>query len=261
MVLTVVLVVLGLMTAMFIYSGIRGWQHENKKGKRLVALAEAEEALRKPMRVMVMHATGFVRITHESGERVEQLPASPLGHGEFPRAIAGSADGRLYVAGKLYTGKPGPDDGVIYARATDGTWRIAFALEGRTFQSIVVTADGGVYAGTKGGYAHFDGERWQVCSLPTDVYCDVIADEGRVFASPYQAPRWFELEGATATPCEPRAVPKHDALVHRAEGITYRVFDRSTEVGERTLSADESAEIRGELVQVARVLRDAGKEP
>jgi hypothetical protein len=37
--------------------------------------------------------------------------------------------------------------------------------------------------------------------------------------------------------------------------VSYRVFDRSTEIGERTLSVEESAEMRAELVQVARALR------
>ena len=86
------------------------------------------------MRVMQMHTVGLVRITDDQGERVENLPDSPLGHGEFPEGLTVSDAGKVYVVGKLYTGRPGPDDGVGYERSVDGNWTIAFTLPSRIFR-------------------------------------------------------------------------------------------------------------------------------
>jgi type II secretory pathway pseudopilin PulG len=49
-ILGIVLTVIGLLTALGLYSGIRGSQYDNKTQKRLVALAMAEVAMRNPMR-------------------------------------------------------------------------------------------------------------------------------------------------------------------------------------------------------------------
>src|SRR5262245_20275458 len=89
-------------------------------------------APREPMRVMRMMCRGFLRIRENGVDREEPLPASPLGHGEFPTACWATSDGTVYAVGKLYSGKPGPDDGVVWKRTPTGQWSIAFQLKDRT---------------------------------------------------------------------------------------------------------------------------------
>ncbi len=215
-----------------------------------------EPAKPAPMRVMHMHTVGLVRITDDQGERVESLPDSPLGHGEYPEGLTVSDAGNVYVVGKLYTGRPGPDDGVVWERSVDGDWKIAFTLEGRIFRGVIAFADGTVCVGTKGGFVRFDGERWAVHPLPVETAFEVFRDDDGVFAYSWDAKHWFSIDGAVATPCEPRARPEADLREARREGTTYRVFDRSTEIGEKTLSDEESEEIRSELAELERALKD-----
>jgi hypothetical protein len=205
------------------------------------------------MRVMSMQTRGFLRITTEAGERVEALPESPLGAGEFPEACWAAPDGTVYAVGKQYTGKPGPDPGVVWRRASDGTWSMPFRLPDRSFHSITGRGPNDIVVGAIGGYVVFDGKTWTVHDLPEEIVWDVWSEGGIVVIRNFYANQTYELTDGTAKPTTDNRA-KHDSYDDRyacAHGTArYRVFDRSTEAGERDLSPEEEAEIRGEMKQL-----------
>lgn len=209
-----------------------------------------------PMRVMAMRCHGFVRIIDASGEREVALPASPLEHGEFPTAIGGPPSGEVYVVGKLYTGKPGPDHGVVYQLQPGGSFGIVHTMPDKTFHSIGALAADDLFVGAVGGYVHFDGSRWQYVKLPFGSVAEIVIEEGRAYACSFDGGTWLELDGTTATPTAPRVQPDFPERSHTVGDTTYQYFDRSTEIGERTLSTEESAEIRAELAAVQRAVAD-----
>jgi hypothetical protein len=209
---------------------------------------------KKPMRVTRMATKGFLRIRDGSGEHEEPLPDSPLGAGEFPRGVWAAADGAVYVVGKLYTGKPGPDDGFVWRRATDGTWSLAWRLPGRTFMSVVGLGDA-LVVGSYKGIACFDGRGWSVIDLPCDAMVRVWDDGGRVVARSIDGKGAWAVQGGDVTPIAPLEEPPQRETVFTRGDTTWQVFDRSTEIGEEDLSPEEEAEIRAEFAQVQEALR------
>lgn len=205
---------------------------------------------REPMRVTRMASNGFLRITEKGVDREEALPESPLKHGEFPEACWVAPDGTVYAVGKQYTGVPGPDFGVVWRRAPDGAWSTAFRLKDRTFHSITGRSANEIVVGTLKGFVAFDGTTWTVHDVPVPML-NVWSDGKVLLAQDFDDTKTFKLAGGKATEIAHRP---HDAYEDRyacARGKTkYRVFEKSTEIGEEDLSPEEEAEIRGELDEI-----------
>jgi len=68
----------------------------------------------------------------------------------------------------------------------------------------------------------------------------------------------FQLSAEKATKTAPQRPPEQDKRLATIGEASYRVFDRSSEVGKRTLSPEEESEIRGELKQLEKDVK-AGK--
>jgi hypothetical protein len=66
------------------------------------------------------------------------------------------------------------------------------------------------------------------------------------------------LSAEKATKTAPQRPPEQDKRLATIGEASYRVFDRSSEVGKRTLSPEEESEIRGELKQLEKDVK-AGK--
>jgi hypothetical protein len=210
------------------------------------------EPARAPMRVTRMMCHGFLRI----GDREEPLPPSPLGHGEFPTGVWVAPSGDVFAVGKLYTGKPGPDEGVVWHRTPHGGWSIAHRLHGRTFHSIAGVSGDQIVVGTIGGVVCFDGRSWSTLDLPYSMVVRVWLDEGEVVAQAFDGSSTFRIQDGCATPIAHRPFPaERDPYGFELGGVRYRVFDRSTELGEEELSEQEEAEIREEMKLVEAALR------
>lgn len=232
------------------------WLGRERPADADVAKAPAEGSAG-PLRVMRMRTTGFLRIDDPHGDRTEeQLPASPYGHGEFPQGVWAAADSTVFVVGKVYTGRPGPDHGVLYRRSPDGAWAIAGVIEGHSFHSICGTAADDVYAGALDGVAWFDGATLTFTPLVEGMTHDVWVQDGRAYARSFDGRASFALHGAEARPADPRPLPERDNYRFRAGDLDYTVFDRSVELGEETLSVAEEAELRADLAQLDAALKD-----
>lgn len=223
----------------------------------IVYLARRSKATtpRRPMRVTFMRVTGFLRVDGPDGRREEQLPASPLGHGELPRAAWGPGDGSLYVVAKQYTGGDGADDGALYRRSPHGAWTTLHREPGRYFSSVAGPGDGTLYVGTAGGVLRFDGATWSLVPLPFRGIVEVWAQAGRVHAVSFDRAHGWLFQGAAAWPSDARPEASHDPRVHRENGVTFTVFDRSEEIGEGELGAREDARVRAELQQIGDLAR------
>ncbi len=210
-----------------------------------------------PLKVMRMLTHGLVRVVEGGVEHEETLPDSPLGHGEFPTAITGAPGGEVYVVGKLYTGRPGPDDGVVYRRQGGG-WEIVHRLPERTFHSVCVHS-GNVCAGAVGGYAVAEGGHWGFVPLPYESVVNLWVEDGRLKGAAWDGSLAWDLSGPQPVAAPPRRAPEGNARQCQLGEARFTVFDRSTELGEATLSAAESAQIRAELELVKRELERRGK--
>lgn len=225
------------------------------------------------MEVTEMDTRGFLRITDDGGVREEPLPDSPLGQGEFPMAVWVAPDHTVYVVGKEYTGGSLPDNGVAWRRAPDGAWSTVFRVPGRVFGWVTGRSADEVVIGGIGGIFCFDGVAWREVQLPypmmwkawLDFGDDEEGDEdedGEIVAQAFDDSVAVVVERGETKPCPPRPEPDFDRCSAAVDGVRYRVHDRSVEVGKRTLSPAEEAEIRGEMVQVQQILKSreaAGK--
>lgn len=206
------------------------------------------------MRVMQMRTHGFLAIEGPDGRREEALPGSPLGAGEFPMGLWVAPDHTVFAVGKQYTGQPGPDDGVVWRRDPDGTWTTAHRLRGRVFGAVAGTGTDDVVVGTMGGIVWFDGSRWRETTLPYAMMWKVWLADGEVVAQAFDGSVAFTVTRGVATARVPAREPDGDRYTRLVDGTTYRVFDRSEEVGERTLEPAEEREIRGELQELGQIL-------
>lgn len=208
------------------------------------------------MQVMAMRTHGFLAVSGPDGAREEPLPGSPLGAGEFPSAVWVAPDHTVFAVGKQYTGQPGPDDGAVWRRAPDGTWSTPYRLRGRVFGSVAGLASDDVIVGAIGGVVWFDGERWRDTTLPYPMMWKVWRDGDELVAQAFDASVAFTMTRGVATARTPAREPDDDRYTRVVDGTRYQVFDRSEEVGERTLSPAEELEIRGELEQVRAARAD-----
>ncbi len=216
------------------------------------------------MEVTTMDTRGFLRIAG----REEPLPASPLGEGEFPMAVWAAPDHTVYVVGKQYTGGSLPDDGVAWRRAPDGTWSTVLRVPGRVFGWVTGRSSDEVVIGGIGGIFCFDGAEWREVPLPYPMMWKAWLDfgdeeeadededpEGEIVAQAFDDSVAVRVERGETTPGPPRPLPEFDRTLAVVDGVDYRVYDRSVEVGKRTLSPAEEAEIRAEMAQVQQALK------
>jgi hypothetical protein len=207
-------------------------------------------AKRKPMRVTRMSVTGFLRITENGVSREEQLPKSPLRHGEFPEGCWVTPDNTLYAVGKQYTGVDGPDVGVVYKRTPAGEWSTAFRLEGREFHSITGRSAKDIVVGLGNGYVTFDGTAWTLHDLK-EGQLHAWSDGKRLLLQDFDGTKLWEV---TSSGVKPVAMVEHDAYDERyvcaRGGTSYKLFDKSVEIGEDDLSPAEEAEINAELKEI-----------
>lgn len=211
---------------------------------------------REPMRVMQMRSTGFFRIEGPEGVRDEQLPTSPNGHGEYPQGIWGNGNGTLYVVAKQYTGRPGPDDGVLFRRNPDGQWETLYRQEGRFFCTVAGTADGQLYVGSMRGAFYFNGQDWKFIPIDYNDRIEVFGQDGQIYGASNHRELCWLFEGDVATPSAVRLDKDWDERIHTENGVTYMAFNRSKPLGEVELDPAEEAQIRGELKQIEQLARE-----
>jgi hypothetical protein len=221
-----------------------------------------------PMVVTEMATRGFFAIEDASGRREEPLPDSPLGSGEFPMGLWVAPDHTVFVVGKLYTGRPGPDDGAVWRRSREGAWSLALRLPGRVIGHVCGRTQDEVVVGLMGGIATWDGTTWSEHALPYAMMwkvwssIDASSREGELVAQAFDGSVAYVVSGGIPTMTSRRDEPRTDRYSFVRDGITYRVFDRSTPLGERALPPHEEAQIRRELAQVqAALARGEGRPP
>jgi hypothetical protein len=212
--------------------------------------AKAETARAQPMMVEQMATRGFFARTDASGEQEEALPESPLGHGEFPMGVWVAPDHTVFAVGKLYTGRPGPDEGVVWRRAPEGTWSFALRLPTRVIGDVAGRSGTEVVAGTMGGIVCFDGQSWHEHALPYAMMWKVWSDGDELVAQAFDGSVAYTVERGIPAMTTPRTEPRRDRYVFVRDGVTYRIFDRSRPIGQRALDPREEAEIRRELAMV-----------
>lgn len=211
---------------------------------------------RPPMRVTRMKVWGELIIRRGEEKTKEIFPASPLGAGEFPTAIWGDDDGTLWISAKLYSGKPGADDGVVYRRTPDGEWHFEYIVSERTLHSIQ-GRNGHLYAGGMGGYAHFDGTQWQTVVLPEyTMMWKVFADADGVFVQNWDGEFAYRLDGSERHAMTPVPEPDVDHNICQMGDVVYKVFDNAKEVEEVELSPEEEAELRRDFEMLQAALAD-----
>ena len=217
---------------------------------------QAPARAKKPMKVTAMHSTGFLRTRRGAQKTEERLPGSPYKSGEYPQGVYAPGDGSVFVVGKLYTGKPGPDHGVVYRRTAHGEWSIEHILEERTFHTITGRGPKEIYIGAIGGVVHFDGDEYAMLDLPYPMVNGVWRDGNTIIAQAFDGSATFELADGEAAPSRRRVEPKRDPYSFDAGDTHYQVFERSVEVGERTLSKEEEKEMRDEIEMMKKGLDD-----
>lgn len=258
--------VLGLAVVLFfvwVWRSLRTADHDDEESGEQ---SRADElGLPKPdsveagMVVTRMAVSGHVRIRDASGERVEDLPPSPRGEGEMPEGIwAAPGGGPLFVVGKLYSGQPGPDDGVIYRKDPGGEWEIVYTLPERTLHRVCGTALDDVLAGAIGGIVHFDGTEFRFTELPYPMMIKTWREPDGLIAQAFDGSCTFLVRHGVPEPTHEREEPDTDRYTFVEGQTEYRVFDRMVEVGPATIGEDEAAEIRDELAQVAEILDKQG---
>ncbi len=211
------------------------------------------------VRAMRMHTQGFLRISQGTSTIEEPLPGSTRNAGEMPLGVWVDDEKTAYVVGKQYTGKPGPDDGAVWRRKANGGWSTMYVRPSETLHSIAGTAPDDIYCGTLGGVLHYNGTTWSFIGLPYPMMVDVFTDRGRVYARAFDDSVFAELRRGDIAAVEPHYDPRPDPYGFEAHGMSYRVFDRSTEIGEAELSTDESEQMLAELRQVEAAVRRAGR--
>lgn len=208
-----------------------------------------------PMVVTAMATRGFFAIEDASGARVEEpLPESPLGHGEFPMGLWVAPDRTVYVVGKQYTGRPGPDDGVVWRRAPSGAWSEALRLPGRVIGHVTGRSSTEILVGAMAGVASFDGQSWTQHSLPYAQMWKVWSEGSELapelIAQAFDGSVAYVVSLGLTSMTHAREEPRVDRYSFDRDGVRYRIFDRSTPIGPRTLDGAEADQIRRELAQV-----------
>lgn len=211
---------------------------------------------REPMRMIQMLSTGFLRIEGPNGVQEEQVPISPHAHGEYPQGIWGDGEGTIYLAAKQYTGRPGPDDGVLFRRKPDGTWDTFYREPSRFFCTIAGTPDGQLYVGSMKGVFHFDGTAWKFIPVDSKDRVEVHVRNGRVHATSNNRQSAWIFDGDVSTPSDVQPDESWDERIHTENGVTYSIFERSKMLGEVELDPTEEAEIRGEMAQIEKLARE-----
>ena len=98
------------------------------------------------------------------------MPESPHHAGDQVRDAWVAPDGTEFVTGYVYTGVPGPDDGVIYRRlSTERVFTIVHTTAGHELGTIYGISEHDVYVGGTGVLLHYDGTAWQELALPPSV--------------------------------------------------------------------------------------------
>lgn len=220
------------------------------------------------MVVTEMATRGFFAIEDASGRREEALPDSPLRSGEFPMGLWVAPDHTVFVVGKLYTGKPGPDDGAVWRRSREGAWSLALRLPGRVIGHISGRSENEVVVGLMGGIATWDGAQWNEHALPYAMMwkvwrtLDASGNESELVAQAFDGSAAYTVSGGIPTMTSPRTEPRTDRYAFVRDGITYRIFDRSTPIGDRALAPHEEAQIKRELREMqAALARGEGRVP
>jgi hypothetical protein len=212
-------------------------------------------AARQPMRVMQIRSTAFLRIEGPDGKHDEQVPASPHGHGEYPQGVWRRADGTVFLPVKQYTGRPGPDDGVILRRMPDGVWDVFHREDGRFFCTVAGAGEE-LYVGSIEGVYYFDGSAWKFVPIDAPGRTEVYVREGRVFGASNHRQVGWSFERGEATPSALLPPQSWNECEVTEDGVTYTAFHKQVDLGEVDLSSSEEAEIRGELVQVAQLIKE-----
>lgn len=214
-----------------------------------------------PMVVTEMDTRGFFSIEDAAGKREEPLPESPLGHGEFPMGLWVSPAHTVFVVGKLYTGRPGPDDGVVWKRTRDGTWSIALRLPSSVIGHVTGRSDDEVVGGRMGGIVCFDGQAWHPQALPYSMMWKVWSEGPDLVAQAFDESATYTVSMGLTSMTTQRTEPRVDRYSFERDGIVYRIFDRSTPRGQRTLDPREQAQIERELAFVQKQWAEGKAEP
>lgn len=217
---------------------------------------EIEPPADEPMRVVRMMSTGFLRIEGPDGVREEQLPMSPHDHGEYPQGIWGNGEGTIYIVAKQYTGRPGPDDGVLFRRKPDGTWDTFYREEGRFFCTVAGTSDGQLYVGSMKGVFYFDRNAWKFIPVDSNDRVEVHIYDGQIYGTSNHRESAWLFDGDVATPSDVQPDESWDERIHTENGVKYVAFHRSEMLDEVELDPTEEAEIRGELAQIEKLARE-----
>lgn len=240
---------------LYVFVRLRG----RKQAEQALAPAAARDELPQPssvvagMTVTRMHVTGHVKIVGPAGQRVEDLPPSPYGHGEMPEAIWGVPGGPIFVVGKLYSGGDGADHGAVYRKDPGGSWQLVHVEENFTLHRVCGRAADEVYAGAINGVVYFDGETFEFIATDYEMMNKCWRDGDELILQAFDASETHRLERGVLVPITEREEPDTDrATWTDADGTRYSVFDRMVEVGEDTLGEREAAEIRSELAALQR---------
>jgi hypothetical protein len=175
-----------------------------------------------PMVVTEMATRGFFAIEDASGRREEPLPDSPLGSGEFPMGLWVAPDHTVFVVGKLYTGRPGPDDGAVWRRSREGAWSLALRLPGRVIGHVCGRTQDEVVVGLMGGIATWDGTTWSEHALPYAMMwkvwssIDASSREGELVAQAFDGSVAYVVSGGIPTMTSRRERATHRPLLVRA---------------------------------------------
>lgn len=208
------------------------------------------------MTVTRMLCSGHVKMVGPAGERVEELPRSPYGEGEMPEAIWGVPGGPIFVVGKLYSGGHGADHGVVYRKDPGGSWQIVHIEEDHTLHRVCGSGVDEVYAGAIGGVVYFNGQEFEFITTDYSMMNKCWREGDELILQAFDGSETHRLERGVLVPTEERDEPDDDRYTWiDADGTRYTVFDRTIEVGEDTLGAEEAAQIRDELRQVREASR------
>jgi len=141
-------------------------------------------------------------------------------------------------------------------------------LPGRGVGNVSGRSENEVVVGLMGGIATWDGVSWTEHALPSammwKVWRELEADgrEGELVAQAFDGSVAYSVAGGLPTLTTPRTEPRSDRYSFVRDGVTYRIFDRSTPLGDRALSPHEEAQIKRELAQVqAALARGEGRTP
>jgi len=173
-----------------------------------------------------MAVRGFLQIADASGKHEEPLPESPRHHGEYPDGCYAAADGAVYVVGKQYTGVPGPDDGVVWKRAADGTWSTVLRLPLVQLSSIAGTAPDNIVAAGASGYSWWNGTTWTRHDM-TQNFVFVWSDGNRIYGTDFAMTSTFEISRGELKPAAKSSHDWRDDKYHCAHGEKhYQVFEK-----------------------------------